>query len=181
MSRGKTNRLNRQRRATDSADRAELDRVLKAIKGLVTLATEGKGTRSLVDQLLELEAQEDAIRARLAAAPADVPDIHPNISEIYRRKVERFAEALAHPQERQEAADALRALIERIVLTPGAKRGEVNAMLHGEFGTILEWLEQRKSAQNDTTPGANAPGVAGMSVSVVAGERFVLKLHFFRS
>ena len=100
-----------------------------------------------------------------------MPDIHPNISEIYRRKVERFAEALAHPQERQEAADALRALIERIVLTPGAKRGEVNAMLHGEFGTILEWLEQRKSAQNDTTPGANAPGVAGMSVSVVAGGR----------
>jgi hypothetical protein len=93
-----TNRINRQRRATDIADRAELDKVLKAIKGLVTLATEGKGNRSLVDQLLELEAQEDAIRARLAAAPADVPDIHPNISEIYRRKVERFAEALAHPE-----------------------------------------------------------------------------------
>ncbi|MEE4455251.1 hypothetical protein [Novosphingobium resinovorum] len=51
--------------------------------------------------------------------------------------MERFAEALAHPEERQEAADALRALIERIVLTPGAKRGEVNAMLHGEFGTNL--------------------------------------------
>ncbi len=167
-----TNRLNRQRRATDTADRAELDKVLKAIKGLVTLATEGKGTRSLVDQLLELEAQEDDIRARLAAAPADVPDIHPNISEIYRRKVERLAEALTFPKERQEAADALRALIERVVLTPGAKRGEVNAMLHGEFGTILKWLESRESGKNDITPGASAPGVSGMSVSVVAGAGF---------
>ena len=167
-----TNRLNRQRRATDTADRAELDKVLKAIKGLVTLATEGKGTRSLVDQLLELEAQEDDIRARLAAAPADVPDIHPNISEIYRRKVERLAEALTFPKERQEAADALRALIERVVLTPGAKRGEVNAMLHGEFGTILKWLESRESGKNDITPGASAPGVSGMSVSVVAGVGF---------
>jgi hypothetical protein len=40
----------------------------------VTLAKEGRGTRALVDELLELEAQEDAIRAGLAAVPADVPD-----------------------------------------------------------------------------------------------------------
>ena len=166
-----SNRLNHARRASQSADRQELEKVLKAIKSLVTLATEGKGTRALVDQLLELEAQEDAIRARLAAAPADVPDIHPNISEIYRRKVERFAEALAHPEERQEAADALRGLIERIVLTPGARRGEVNAMLHGEFGTILEWLERRNSANADSPPDAFASGGPGMSVSVVAGGR----------
>jgi site-specific DNA recombinase len=166
-----SNRLNHARRASQSADRQELEKVLKAIKSLVTLATEGKGTRALVDQLLELEAQEDAIRARLAAAPTDVPDIHPNISEIYRRKVERFAEALAHPEERQEAADALRGLIERIVLTPGTKRGEVNAMLHGEFGTILEWLDRRNCANADSPLDAFASGGPGMSVSVVAGGR----------
>jgi hypothetical protein len=38
----------------------------------------------------------------------------------------------------REAADALWALIDRIDPTPGAKRGEVNAMLYGEFGRILE-------------------------------------------
>ncbi|MBZ9650389.1 hypothetical protein K9B33_22975, partial [Sphingobium sp. 3R8] len=117
------------------------------------------------------EAQEDAIRARLAAAPADVPDIHPNISEIYRRKVERLTHALSQPEERQEAADALRALIERIELTPGAKRGEVNAMLYGEFGRILEWIEQRRLAENAQSPGAFASGLCEMSVSVVAGGR----------
>jgi site-specific DNA recombinase len=167
-----SNRLNHQRRASKIADRAELNEVLKAIKGLVTLAKEGKGTRTLVDELLELEAQEDAIRARLNAAPSDVPDIHPNISEIYRRKVERLAEALSQPEECQEAADALRALIERIELTPGVKRGEVNAILHGEFGAILEWIKQRESAENDKTAGAFASGVSGMSVSVVAGAGF---------
>ncbi len=166
-----TNRLNRERRATDTADRAELDKVLKAIKGVLDIVEEGKGTRSLVDRLLDLEAQEDAIRARLAAAPADVPDIHPNIAEIYRGKVERLADALVCPEEREEAADALRGLIERVVLTPGSRRGEVNAMLHGEFGTILDWLERQQSAKNDTTPGAGAPGVSGRSVSVVAGGR----------
>ena len=38
-----------------------------------------------------------------------------------------------------EAADAIRGLIERIVLTPGEKRGEMYAALHGDLGTILEW------------------------------------------
>ena len=167
-----SNRINHQRRASESADRTDLQKVLKAIKGVVKLAEEGKGTRTLVDHLLELEAQEDAIRARLAAAPADVPDIHPNISEIYRRKVERLTHALSQPQERQEAADALRALIERIELTPGAKRGEVNAMLYGEFGRILEWIEQRRLAENAQSPDAFASGLCGMSVSVVAGVGF---------
>ncbi|MCI4592452.1 hypothetical protein MOK15_20520 [Sphingobium sp. BYY-5] len=55
-----SNRINCQRRASEMADQADLQKVLKAIKGLVTLAKEGKGTRALVDELLELEAQEDA-------------------------------------------------------------------------------------------------------------------------
>ncbi|WP_235209841.1 hypothetical protein [Sphingobium sp. Ant17] len=125
-----------------------------------------------------MEAQEDALRARLAAASVDVPDIHPNISEIYRRKVERLTHSLSQPEECQEAADALRALIERIDLTPGAKRGEVNAMLYGEFGRILEWIEQRRVAENAQSPGALASGLCGMSVSVVAGARNHLNLHF---
>jgi hypothetical protein len=30
----------------------------------------------------------------------------------------------------------------RITLTPGAKRGEIAATLHGELGAILEWTAQ---------------------------------------
>lgn len=138
-----TNRLNHARRAATASDKAELEKVVKAIKGLVTLVEEGQGTRALIDRLRDLEAEEDAIRARMEAASIDTPDIHPNIAEIYSKKVERLAEALNHPAERDEAADAIRRLIERVVLIPGAKRGEVNAMLHGEFGTILEWMERR--------------------------------------
>jgi hypothetical protein len=104
-----TNRLNHQRRAASASDRVELEKVLKAIGSLVAMAEQGLGTRTLADKLLALEAQEDALRARLAAGPIDTPDIHPNIAEIYRRKVERLAEALHQPEERDEAADAIRA------------------------------------------------------------------------
>jgi hypothetical protein len=34
-------------------------------------------------------------------------------------------------------------LIEKIVLTPGAERGEVFATLHGDLATTLTWTERR--------------------------------------
>lgn len=46
----------------------------------------------------------------------------------------------------------------------GAKRGKVNAMLYGEFGRIVERIEQRRLAENAQTPGAFASRVCGMSV-----------------
>ena len=163
------NRLNRAHRAAAASDQAELDKIVKAIKGLVTLVEEGQATRALIERLRGLEAQEDAIRGRVEAAPIETPDIHPNLAEIYRKKVERLAEALNHPAERDEAADAIRGLVERVVLTPGANRGEVNAALHGEFGTMLEWTGNGASAQNATTPTGGPAGV--VMRSVVAGTR----------
>ncbi len=80
-----------------------------------------------------------SLHAELAAVPADLPDIHPNIADIYRRKVARLAEALNHPEDRDAAASAIRGLIERIVLTPSEKWAEMNAVLHGDLGAILEW------------------------------------------
>jgi site-specific DNA recombinase len=56
-----------------------------------------------------LEAREDVLKGLLAREPADVPDIHPNVSGIYRKKVERLTEALNNPEDRNEAAEAIRA------------------------------------------------------------------------
>ena len=72
----------------------------------------------MVDRLRELEARQDELTASLARGPADIPDIHPNVASIYRRKVARLADALDNPGERDEAASAIRGLIDRIVLTP---------------------------------------------------------------
>lgn len=141
-----TNRLNQQQRAAAAADKAELKKVVQAIEHLVNMAADGDGTRGLVDKLLALEAQEDAIRARMSEAPYIAPDIHPNIAKFYRKKVARLSEALHHPFERDEAASAIRGLIERVTLFPGAKPGEMSATLHGEFGAIMEWASQHETA-----------------------------------
>ena len=164
-----TNRLNHQQRAAATADKAELKKVMKAIERLVNMAADGDATRGLVDKLLALEAQEDAIRARMSEAPYIAPDIHPNIAKFYRKKVERLAEALHHPSERDEAACAIRGLIERVTLFPGANPGEMTATLHGEFGAIMEWASQHETAGNNCGSGSVS---APMSVSVVAGVGF---------
>ena len=160
-----TNRLNRERRANGESDRKELTRVEKKIADIVAAIEDGGYTRALTDRLRELEARQDELRERLAIAPADIPDIHPNVADLYRRKVERLAEALRDPRERAAAAEAVRSPIERIVLTPGAKRGEMNATLYGDLGAVLEWTAKGRKNETDTPS-------SGMSVSVVAGAGF---------
>jgi site-specific DNA recombinase len=93
----------------------------------------------------DLERQKAEILARMAEAPADVPDIHPNIAEIYQAEVVHLTEALADPEPHSEAADAVRSLVGEAVLTPGEKRGAMQAVLRGELMGILDFVAERRS------------------------------------
>ncbi len=84
--------------------------------------------------------------------------IHPNIAGVYQRKVARLAAALRNPEERDAAAAAIRGLIERIVLTPGEKRGDLEITLRGDLGRILEWTGNHPETTKTDTP------LSGMSV-----------------
>ena len=161
-----TNRLNRARRASGANDRKELAGVEKKIAAMIAVIEDGGYVRGMVDRLRELEARQDELNARLASVPSDIPDIHPNVAGIYRRKVARLADALDNPGERDEAASAIRGLIDRIVLLPGARRGEMGAALHGDLGAILEWTGNGQEKKKTDIP------MTGMSVSVVAGVGF---------
>jgi len=160
-----TNRLNRERRLSGGRDQRDLATVERAIEEIVAAIEDGGYRRALSDRLGELERQRDEIKTRLAETPHDLPDLHPGIAEGYRRKVERLTETLRDPELRQEAGDAIRSLIERVTLTPGDKRGEIHATLHGDLATIVDWTERAHKKIKADTP------QRGMSASVVAGER----------
>ncbi len=146
-----------------ATDRKELAGIEKKIKAMVAVIEDGGYARGMMDRMRELEARQDEIEERLSTVPVDVPDIHPKTTDIYRRKVERLAEALADPRDRDEAAEAIRGLIKRIVLTPGEKRGELHAALHGDLGTIPEW------AGSGSRKGVTDTPKTGMSVVAGAG------------
>ena len=165
------NRLNRERRASGEGYRAELAKIGRTLKQMLNVIEEGGYTRGMTERMREMEAREDVLRELLSREPIDIPDIHPNVSEIYRRKVERLSDALRSPQDQAEASIAIRALVEKIELKPGPNRGEIEATLHGDLCTILGWIEAQdlENPRKHNTPDAFASGV---SVSVGAGIGF---------
>jgi hypothetical protein len=131
------NRQNHARRAEVDADRQALPKIERAIKGIMAAIEDGMYQPAMKARMAELERQRAEIETRLRETPADLPDVNPNVAEIYRRKVTRLADALAESEASREAASAIRSLIGDVVLTPGERRGEVNATLRGELLAIL--------------------------------------------
>ena len=166
-----TNRLNRERRSSGDAWKAELMKIEKQIRGIIEAIKAGMFHDSMKAEMDTLEARKTELNTLLADAPEDTPDILPSASAIYAKKVSALTKALNRKEERQEAAETLRGLIEKISLTPGPERGEIYATLHGELGTILNWTERQAigKAAKTKNPAANA---TGLSLSVVAGAGF---------
>lgn len=134
------NRQNRERRVQAEADTAALAKIDKAVAGIMTAIEDGLYQPAMKARMAELGRQKAEIEARLALVPPTVPDVHPGIADTYRRRVARLAETLDDPETRLEAAAAIRSIVGRIVLTPGEKRGEVLATLHGELMGILDFV-----------------------------------------
>lgn len=113
-------------------------------------------------RMAELEQMKAETETRLnTAAPALLPDVNPNVAEFYRRKVQQLAATLGDEQTNLEAAEAIRSLIGAVVLTPGQRRGEVNATLSGELMAILDFGTDRNTERNSapcvTTAAAASP------------------------
>ncbi len=67
-----------------------------------------------------------------------VIELHPNLAEVYRRKVAALEVAPNEDEDtRREAVPLLRSVIHRIVLQSGQKRGEMTVKVYGEPGAVL--------------------------------------------
>jgi DNA invertase Pin-like site-specific DNA recombinase len=141
---------------------AELKSVEHRISLVMAAIEQGIITQTTKERLLELEAMRDRLKITLTKAKERTrpPALHPNIAEIYRRKVADLETALSDPSLRGEAALAIRNLVDAVVLNPGAKRGEVLAELHGELAALLNLNPESKTRTS-----------RDVRVSLVAGER----------
>jgi site-specific DNA recombinase len=120
----------------------------------------GLTNSTLRDRLTSLEGEKASLEAKLAqAAPAPTLRIHPNLTEVYRKKIDKLEEALTEAATAKEAGDILRSLIQSIVLTP--TKGTLKAELYGDLATITEYAQKKDRAGN-----------ARSEVSVVAGTGF---------
>jgi len=100
-----TNRLAQGREQQLALQRRELEVVSRKLDGLIEAIADGLRGEGLQQRIDDLEARKKTLQAECAAAPAPAPRLHPNLAELYRRKVAQLHESLAAPAIRHEALE----------------------------------------------------------------------------
>jgi hypothetical protein len=72
------------------------------------------------------------------------------MADLYRQRVTGLAQALEYAETRTEASEALRGLIEAILLTPA--EGELRIELKGESGSDAERRHKREEVARNGRP-----------------------------
>ena len=110
------------------------------------VAARGKVAISLLDEMEALEARKEELTAVLADADQSVPLLHPNMSEIYRKRLDRLDELLNRDSARGQAAEVLRSMIQSICLIPqdGALATEIGGNLAGLLA--FTWTNESPAA-----------------------------------
>ncbi len=73
-------------------------------------------------------------------------DIHPNIAELYRKKVGKLQTLLNDEATRSQAIDLIRSMIDHIEINQGIERGKPDVILVGALAQILTFTQQNKTA-----------------------------------
>jgi len=151
-------------RAEETAARARLtserSQITRRLDGLYDAIADGLRTAGLKIKLEDMEAQLAEVDAKLAAPAPSPVRLHPQLSEMYRRKVEDLSATLTDPEIRPAALETIRGLISAVTVHETADNG-IRIDLHGAI-TALVGLAQ---------PEAEAFMSSG-SVKVVAGVGF---------
>ena len=158
------NRLRMQHRSDLTAAEREIERIEARRKKLVESIMDGVPAGEVKDELKANALRREVLQAKLAAADEPPPLLHPEMARIYRTKVTELATALQQPESRVEATEALRGLVDAIVLTPAANGKELGIELRGNLAAMLGATVQRKrpSESDDLS----------LQVTLVAGAGF---------
>jgi hypothetical protein len=136
------NRLRSEAGAQRGAKLAELERVRRDHAKLIDAILAGVPGEQVKDRMNALDARRQQLEAELSASPAPaLVRLHPGMAEVYRKKVRDLVEGLTDPAKNLEVTEAIRALVDRIVLTPelrpGKKRATLVVDLEGAVAAIL--------------------------------------------
>src|SRR5262245_50657244 len=113
----------------------ELTTVERGIHQIIEAIKAGLLTASMRTELETLESRKLELTRELEIKPEAPVRLHPNLAEIYRRKVENLREALNREDAREEAVAILRALVDEIRLVPAGD--QLGIYLVGNLASIL--------------------------------------------
>ena len=139
----------------------ELATVEREIREIIDAIKSGIRGATMATEMEALENRKEELQRKLAAKPEPPIRLHPNLAEVYRRRVENLREALGRDDAREEAVAILRGLIDQIRLE--SAEGQLGIYLVGNLAAILGLCTKKH-------PGSLE---AGVEVTLVAGARFI--------
>ena len=154
------NRLRMAARAGLAAAEHDLERVQHQTAKLVQALKDGVPASAVKAELIALEGRKTELQSRLARASEPPPLLHPNMADLYRRKVTELAEALGDEESRAGATESLRGLIDAITLTPHGNSLRIE--LQGNLAAMLKAADETSSPNDDEL----------VQIMVVAGAGF---------
>ena len=131
------NRLRMQGRASLEAARSEVRRIDRELDTPLDLILKGGAAERINAKMVQLEARKAELERVLTEAAEPPPLLHPEMATFYREQVTALHSALgdAEGADRVEAAERLRSLVSKIVLTP--ENGRLVIDVHGDLAGIL--------------------------------------------
>lgn len=147
------------------ASRAELEQIDRKLRRIIDAITSGVDARILQAELRSLESRQAELQALLTSTNDPGPLLHPNLAEVYRKKVAKLINELNEESIRPEATEILRSLIDAVVLVP--ENGRLRIDLKGDLAGILTFAAGSRSAASARTAGLELE-----QIKLVAGEGF---------
>jgi hypothetical protein len=100
---------------------------------------------------VRITARREELATLLAGTKEEPVLLHPGMSAHYHDQVANLAQALNQEENRAEAADLLRSLVDRIILTPNAQ-GRLEIDLYGDLAGILSLAANAKGPLDESGP-----------------------------
>ncbi|NQV79365.1 MAG: recombinase family protein [Alphaproteobacteria bacterium] len=141
----------------------DLTRCESRLRKLVEAIADGVPHRTLRAELEKLEARREQLEREIRSGAEPKPLIHPNLAELYRKKVVELETLLTEDGAEAEAVQLVRGLVEEITLSPEA--GELRVDLKGDLAAILAIASNKKPA------GESPDGLAQVKLVAGAGSQ----------
>ncbi len=158
------NRLRGEQNAAIIHAESELNRIERNRANLIQAIRDGIPASEVKDDLARIATRRAELEAIISGAKDERVLLHPNMALHYRRQVTHLAAILRSDENRTEAADLLRSLIDRIELIPNAD-GKLDIDLYGDLAGILGLAANKNGPLDESDPSLR-------QVKVVAGIGF---------
>ncbi len=120
------------------------------LDGLYNAIADGLRTPGLKTKIEDMEVEVVAMKSEIDVAPPPAPILHPNLAELYRRKIQNLHEALNTLDSRIEAAEILRKIVERIDVH---RSGAFEINLVGDIVNMIDLAQSPEQTKNSRLSG----------------------------